>query len=252
MSATELHHYQMGAAEATVEPDVRALDGVLTTSSPTNKSHKDHENVSDPQSSTPPSAQQLPVSSQQTPMQSNMPQQPSQYGQPIPFDMTSVSNNLPPGGHRHQYPNQYNHAHSQPYSPTTSPPVSHPMPPMHQYGGHHLAMPNPSYYVQQTQMPQYYPGTTLPPAQGQPGVHGRPSMVYYPNQMIMNQPHPGFYYPQDNQYSNQPNAVSVQGNIMAGQYTPVPPAKGEGYDTRYMTGAAGRQNQSQGILKNKS
>lgn len=142
--------------------------------------------------------------------------QTQQQGQPGAFDLAPMNNTLPSINHRSQHPSQYIHGHTQPYNPAASPPMAHQMAPMPPYGGPPMQMPSHPYYVQQQQMPQYYPGGHLAQPQNSSSVQGRGNMVYYPNQVMMNPAQPSFYCAQENQFASHPPPMPA--NMMTGAY----------------------------------
>ncbi|EFY89784.1 YT521-B-like splicing factor, putative [Metarhizium acridum CQMa 102] len=148
---------------------------------------------------------------QSVPLQQTLAQATMAYQQPQghqeAFDLAPMNNTLLAINYRPQHSNQYLQGHSQPFSSTTSSPMAHQMTPMPQYAGAAIPMPSQAYYVQQQQIPQYYPPSHLSQIQHSIPVQGRQSMVYYQNQMLMSPAQTSFYYPHNGQYSGHPPAM---------------------------------------------
>ncbi|KAH7133647.1 YT521-B-like domain-containing protein, partial [Dactylonectria macrodidyma] len=127
----------------------------------------------------------------------------------VPYNMGSMAHSLPQVPFRH---GQYPYPNQQRYQMTNSPPAMQHMP---QFMGHQVPVQNQGYYVQQPQMMQYYGGHIQQPQAGAT-VSSRQNMAYYPNQMMMNQQSPAYYYPPTSQYvhSNHP----MTNTMMPGQY----------------------------------
>lgn len=126
-----------------------------------------------------------------------------------PYNMVPMVNALPQAGYRHGH---YPQGVQQRYPSTPSPVVMHQM----QFANPSMPMPNQDYYVQQPHMAPYYNAGQLSSTQAQSNISSRPPMAYYPNQMMMNHPTPGYYYPPTPQYHTQPQHIST--NIIPSQY----------------------------------
>lgn len=170
---------------------------------------------------------------------------PPPYGQPQgPYDMTTMTNNLPVVGYR---PGQYPQG-GQRYNYTTSPPMLQQMPHMTPYGGPApMHMANQGYYVQQPQMPQYYGDGPVSPTQTQSTMHARQNVSYYPNQMMMNHAQSTFYYLQANQYPGQPQSIAA--NMMPGQYMVGSPTNPDARMLRPTVDGSGRRPKSMGKIR---
>lgn len=132
---------------------------------------------------------------------------PAQPGGSGTYDMANMTNALPQVQYRSGH---YPVANQQRYGHPTSPPMMAPMSHMPHYGhtpginiGHQ------GYYVQQEpHMSQFYAGNHMAPGQSQSQIPPRQNIAYYPQQMMMNQHQPGFYYQQPPQYGAPNQAMS--------------------------------------------
>lgn len=141
--------------------------------------------------------------------------QPGNPGHPGAYNMASMADALPPVQYRI---GQYHHGNNQRYNPTTSSPMMQQMQQMSPYGpSPGMNMAAQAYYVQQQpQMPPFYGGNQLSPAQPHSSMLPRQNIAYYPNQILMNQPAQGYYYPQPSQYGSQNQGMPTA--MMLGQY----------------------------------
>lgn len=158
------------------------------------------------------------------PSQLDMHSPQTSYRHQGPYDMTPMTNALPPAvGYR---PGQFPQGGHR-YLPTTSPQMVQQMPQMPPYGGPPPMAVNQGFYVHQAQMSPYYGGGHMPPCQGPPPMPPRQNVAYYPNRMMMNHPQSAFYYAQPNPYPGQPQGMPVgmlHGNFVTG-HPPNPDAR---------------------------
>lgn len=146
--------------------------------------------------------------------------QPQGPVRPGHFNMNAMMNALPQANYRQP---QFSTG-AQRFSPSgSSPTVVGQIQPVSQYVGQASVGPiaNQQFYLpQQGHMAPYY-SAPISPSQQQGNIPSRPSMGFYPGQVVMNsqaQPSAAYYYPQAAHFPGQSH--SMQAQILAGGYLP--------------------------------
>ncbi|RWA09751.1 hypothetical protein EKO27_g5348 [Xylaria grammica] len=136
-----------------------------------------------------------------------------------PYDMSAMTNALPPSGYRSGYSGGQQHQRYTPAGPSMIPQMVH-------FSGqpHIVQLASQQYYLpQHQQIQQYFNAQVAPSAQHQQhqlgSLRGGMNIGYYANSAMTNQPQvpiPGYYYPPSNQFSTQ--HPSIHNHLTQSQY----------------------------------